>query len=198
LAERLQHMERQVTDMLAFARVGRLTLEQTDLVSLIERSVEAFEPNLAGRQVQVRVEKRVDFQEILGNGDALQGIILNLLNNAMEAMGDGAGTVRILVERCLPGWARITVSDDGPGIPAESLARVFEPFYTTRSAGTGLGLAIVDCVVRAHGGRVRCRSAAGPGGSFLLELPIASDRSLLPSGFSGTEQQLRPSNHGTA
>ena len=163
LVDRLQHMERQVNDMLAFARIGRLSLGKISTPAFLARVVEAFEPLLDGRQIRLEASRCLAECEFFGNEDALLGILLNLLNNSVEAFAGQPGLIRLSMEQSMPGRVRIVVADDGPGIPDEVRSRIFEPFFTTRTHGTGLGLAIVDCVVRSHGGRrdmsihARCR-----------------------------------------
>ncbi|MBS1213275.1 MAG: histidine kinase, partial [Proteobacteria bacterium] len=184
LADRLQHMERQVNDMLAFARVGRLALEKISASALLACVSEAFEPLLKDRPIHLDVANLAGECEFFGNQDALQGILLNLMNNALEALGGSAGRIRLALMNPTPGQLRFVVADDGPGIPEDIQSRIFEPFFTTRAQGTGLGLAIVDCVVRAHGGTVGCKSVPGVGTQFLIDLPVA-DTTLLPGGYSG-------------
>lgn len=188
LADRLQYMERQVNDMLAFARMGRLAMEKIGVAGFFRRVAEAFEPVLEGRDIDLIVRNGVAVDTFYGNPDALHGILLNLLNNAVEALG-GAGEIRLDVGHPAPGWLRMVVSDDGPGIAEDIRARIFEPFFTTRANGTGLGLAIVECVVRAHGGRVSCRSSEDQGASFQLDFPLAEPVPL-PGGFSGKNHSL--------
>lgn len=198
LVDRLQHMERQVNDMLAFARIGRFSLEKIDAKGLLMRVAETFEPPADGRQVQLELAACPDGCEFFGNEDALLGILLNLLNNAVEAFAGEPGHIRLSVGRSGPGYLRIIVADDGPGIGDEILHHIFEPFFTTRTQGTGLGLAIVDCVVRSHGGSVSCQSTPGNGARFLIDLPVAGAGSLLPGGYSGKQQSSGVHDHVSA
>ncbi|NJD06003.1 MAG: PAS domain-containing protein [Methylococcaceae bacterium] len=181
VSERLLHMERQVNDMLAFARMGQLAVGRVSLLRLLAKAADGLGPALADGRIRLMVENRSAAAELIANEDALLGILLNLLNNACEAMGQTGGTVRLEVLDAPPGRICIAVADTGPGIPEDALGRIFEPFFTTRPNGTGLGLAIVECVVRAHGGAVRCESAPGQGARFFLELPVAPPAAL-PSG----------------
>ena len=197
IADRLQYIERQVNDMLAFARAGRLTMERIVAAGFIRKVVEAFEPTLDGKNIRLIVENRAETEAFFGNEDALLGILINLLANAAEALDGERGEITLSMGHSSPAWLRLGVSDDGPGIPEDIRGRVFEPFFTTRRNGTGLGLAIVDCVVRAHGGRVCCQSSAGCGASFEVHLPLTVEPRLLPGGFSGQTHKLGESNDGT-
>ena len=198
LSERLMHMERQVNDLLAFARLGRLSLERIRLGDLIGKACEAFEAILADRPIYLETNNAIAEMEFFGNPDALLGVLLNLLNNAVEAAGVNPVRVqldcRVTSQRCIA----ISVCDDGPGIAEEIQTQIFEPFFTTRPSGTGLGLAVVDCVTRAHGGRVFCQSTLGQGARFIIELPVSTAHELLPSGFSGTSLKDGESLYGHA
>lgn len=176
LIERLLHMERQVNDMLAFARMGKMNVEKIDASQLVKEALETVEATLSGRPIRFSFDVGAssnETAEIFGNRDALLGILLNLLTNAVEALNGSEGEICLSLEYPVPGWLRINVSDNGPGIPEDILGRIFEPFFTTRTSGTGLGLSIVDCVIRAHGGKVSCQSSAGTGTLFQLDLPLA-------------------------
>lgn len=185
LKERLQHLERQVNDMLAFARAGKLNLGKIDGRELLDKTRAAFAPTLAGKPVRLEVRAETEDARFHGNPDALQGVLLNLLNNALEAFEGKPGEIALTLTRPTPERLRLTVSDNGPGVPEEIGAQVFEAFFTTRPSGTGLGLAIADCVARAHGGRIELRSSPGAGASFSLDLPCLAAPSLLPGGYSG-------------
>jgi two-component system sensor histidine kinase FlrB len=185
LKERLQHLERQVNDMLAFARAGKLKLGQVDGRELLRKTREAFAPSLAGKPVRLETRAEAEDAVFHGNADALQGVLLNLLNNALDAFDGAPGEIELALTRPAQAWLRLSVSDNGPGVSEDIRARVFEAFFTTRPSGTGLGLAIADCVARAHGGRIELRSAPGAGASFLLDIPCIAAPSLLPGGYSG-------------
>jgi signal transduction histidine kinase len=116
-----------------------------------------------------------------GDPNQLSQVFTNILINARQAMASG-GRVRLTVRHLDPAPAQpggpeagrhveITIEDSGPGMPAEVLARVFDPFYTTKPAGTGLGLALAHSIVRAHGGQIGASSPPGRGAIFTVTLP---------------------------
>ena len=183
ILERLHYLERQVNDMLTFAKQGRMTMQSFSLRCLLGHLAEAME-GFAGK---FTIESHVDVDQLFGNEDALRGALWNLINNANEA-----GAKRIALEVRAPDTAtiRITVSDNGPGIAQAQQQKLFEPFYTTKTNGTGLGLAVVDSVARAHGGRVDCHSVPGQGTCFGMTLPCGSEFALgLSAGISNQEHQ---------
>lgn len=180
LTERLKYLERQVNDMLIFARDGRLVMEQIPIARLAERLSEAVESLVAESDVQVEINNRIDEGELCCNEDALNGAVLNLVTNAVQAM-DHKGHVRLELSRRKDAL-RISVQDDGPGIPKAACERLFEPFFTTRTNGTGLGLAVVENVVLSHRGRVWCDTQSASGAKFNIELPLKQTEHLLPGG----------------
>jgi signal transduction histidine kinase len=108
--------------------------------------------------------------EIRGDAGALEQLLLNLLRNAAQALGSG-GSVTIRVQSH-DGSVALEVRDDGSGIPADALDRVFEPMFTTRPDGTGLGLTIARRIAIAHGGQLELESARGQGTTARLTLPL--------------------------
>jgi two-component system NtrC family sensor kinase len=110
---------------------------------------------------------------VLGDANALQQVLLNLLTNAREALTDG-GEIRIETGRdpARPGWLRLIVADTGPGIPPAHLPHLFEPFYTTKPSGTGLGLAVSYGIVQDHLGTIDVHSVPGHGATFTLSFPV--------------------------
>ena len=107
------------------------------------------------------------------HGPALNQVFLNLLKNAAEAL-DGTGGSIWVDASAVDGGIEIVFRDDGPGIEPAVRERLFEPFYTTKSAGrgTGLGLSISRQIAEAHGGRLEVESAEGEGSTFTLRLPV--------------------------
>ncbi|HZX52946.1 ATP-binding protein [Pseudomonas sp. XK-1] len=168
LKERLHELEHQVRDMLIFAR-GELPLpDRIAPGALFEALRAAAEPHVQGMQVRWQCDSREG--ELLCNRDTLVGSLLNLIENAIQAAGREA---RLKVHLYSRGQVlRLCISDDGPGIDRATLARLGEPFFTTKTTGTGLGLAVVKAVARAHQGDVQLRSRPGRGTCAILTLPL--------------------------
>lgn len=127
-------------------------------------------------RAQLEVERRPS-PEVVGDPAQLGQVVMNLLNNAVLAIPPGAmegNRIRVVVGE-MDGRALLRIQDTGKGIPANDLAQIFEPFYSTRSDGTGLGLAIVREMVRKHGGEVYVESKVGEGSTFTILLPRAID-----------------------
>ena len=168
LKERLHELEHQVRDMLVFAR-GELPL--TDRVSpgALMQSLQAAALTQV-QDVSIRWQCDSHIGELLCNRDTLVGALLNLLENAIQA---SAGQARLKVHLySRDNQLRLCVSDSGSGIDAAVLARLGEPFYTTKVNGTGLGLTVVKAVARAHQGELSLRSRPGRGTCALVTLPL--------------------------
>ena len=168
LKERLHELEHQVRDMLIFAR-GDLPLpDRLPPNALFEALRAAAEPHVQGMAVRWQCDSRVG--ELLCNRDTLVGTVLNLLENAIQA---GGREVRLKIHLYQRGNSLLLcVSDNGPGMAPATLARLGEPFFTTKTTGTGLGLAVVKAVARAHQGELQLRSRLGRGTCALLILPL--------------------------
>ncbi|MES2819749.1 MAG: ATP-binding protein [Pseudomonadota bacterium] len=168
LKERLHELEHQVRDMLVFAR-GDLPLpDRLAPQALFEALRSAAEPHLQGRAVRWQCDPLAG--ELLCNRDTLVGTVLNLIENATQAAGP---QVRLKVHLFGRGNSlHLCISDNGPGIDAVTLARLGEPFFTTKTTGTGLGLAVVTAVARAHQGRLHLHSRVGRGTCASLILPL--------------------------
>lgn len=168
LKERLHELEHQVRDMLVFAR-GELPLpDRLNPVQLFDALRHAGDSQVQG--VNVRWQCDVRRGELVCNRDTLVGALLNLVENSIQAAGQG---VRLKVHAYRRGSTlRLCISDNGPGIDALTLARLGEPFFTTKATGTGLGLAVVKAVARAHQGELQLRSRPGRGTCALLILPL--------------------------
>ncbi|MFJ1339196.1 sensor histidine kinase [Pseudomonas caricapapayae] len=168
LKERLHELEHQVRDMLVFAR-GELPL--TDRVTpkaLFQALQQAAQVHVQGHAVRWQCDSHLG--ELLCNRDTLVGALLNLIENALQASCE---PVRMKVHLYRRGqMLRLCVSDAGAGIDSSLLARLGEPFLTTKATGTGLGLAVVKAVARAHQGALVLRSRPGRGTCALVTLPL--------------------------
>lgn len=173
---------RTVKQLLSWTRKFDLRLEPVDLRRLVKDSILVTSPTLQQRQIKVQMDLPRDCPPIYGDGGYLQQVFLNLINNSMDAMpGGGALSVRLgCPKETASGTTAedqevvIEVSDTGHGMPPETLARIFEPMFTTKRIGTGagLGLAICDQIVRQHAGRILVESGLDRGTHFTIILPI--------------------------
>lgn len=170
----VQRIKTIVTRLLDFARPGGGTgpdTEQVDLRGLIQEILLLTAKNLERRGITVRSRVAVE-EPVLGSAVQLKQVVLNLVLNAMEAM-PGGGELLIEVYPSSDG-AVIAVTDTGVGMDEDTLAQIFDPFYSTKQDGTGLGLAVTYGIVEGHGGRIGVESQPGAGTRFSIWLPRAS------------------------
>jgi two-component system sensor histidine kinase FlrB len=163
---RLKHLERLIQDMLLFARGEVLGRENFAVDELLGELAHTFEPLARARGVIFDLAVAPGGLALTGNRKALAGALTNLLENAFQAVPVG-GRVSLGVTVASDRLAFV-VKDNGPGMPPDIAARLFEPFFTTRAEGTGLGLAIARGVARAHGGGIDVNSELGAGTEFVL------------------------------
>lgn len=170
LKERLHELEHQVRDMLVFAR-GELPLTDRISPNALMQSLQAAALTHV-QDLPIRWQCDSHAGELLCNRDTLVGALLNLIENAIQA---SAGEARLKVHCYTRGnTLRLCVSDSGSGIEPTVLARLGEPFFTTKVTGTGLGLTVVKAVARAHQGELTLRSRAGRGTCAQVSLPLFS------------------------
>jgi two-component system NtrC family sensor kinase len=166
-----------VRGLLDYARESGGEMDWQDLNGLVEQSLALVAGGLRSRGVECQVALAPGLPRILCDGRQIQQVMVNLLENAIEAMEPG-GTLTV-ASRPGEGGAGVvvSVSDEGCGIAPESLPRIFEPFYTTKRQGTGLGLAICYGIVERHRGRIWAESRpAGPdrGTTVFVDLPLGA------------------------
>ena len=166
-----------VSNLLTFARQHQPERTVADLNRVIEDTIELR--RYALRIAQVDVELQLDPELPLTWADPfqLQQVVLNLVTNAEHALTSWDGPRRIVLSTAFrDGELSLGVTDSGPGIAADHLSRIFNPFFTTKPVGegTGLGLSISDGIVREHGGRIRVESRPGQGAAFFVEIPYVA------------------------
>jgi signal transduction histidine kinase len=172
--EELDRVERSVAHLLRFAREEDLRLTEVRLASVIDSALESFRERIAAQRVRLVREVATD-AVLRGDPEQLRRVLINLVNNALDALAEGPSadpTLEVLAGENLAAtecWVR--VRDNGPGIDAEALARIWSPFYTSKESGTGLGLAIAKKVVDAHGGSLEVTSRPGAGAEFTITIP---------------------------
>ncbi|MES9817949.1 MAG: ATP-binding protein [Candidatus Thiodiazotropha sp.] len=186
LRDRLQHMERQIHDILLFARGADAGESRLSLGKLLTAFAASVEQDLADANVQLLIDDQSQERAIMiGRPDALQGLFNNLLENAVQ---QGASEVRLILR--VGSEIELDVADNGHGIPDDLLQRIFDPFFTTRNAGTGLGLAVVQNLVLNHGGEITCGRSDTGGALFHLRFPLALRKSDLESGMAGERRSV--------
>ncbi|MBI4590697.1 MAG: PAS domain S-box protein, partial [Candidatus Rokubacteria bacterium] len=174
-----------VRNFLAAARRHRPEKVAVSLNEVVAKTLELLTYQLRVSNIQLETALTPDLPPIGGDPHQLQQVILNLLTNATQAMAShGRGRLRV-ASALTPDRStiRITVADDGPGIPPEHLHRIFDPFFTTKPAGegTGLGLTLAKGIVNDHGGTITVESAPGPGATFVMMLPVTAPPALKPA-----------------
>jgi two-component system NtrC family sensor kinase len=172
VAEReVQRIKTIVTRLLDFARPNTTDKVDVDLRDLIDEVLVLTAKQL--ERMRVRVHKDLGrVPPLNGNPTQLKQVMLNLVLNAMEAMPEG-GDLTIEL-RCPNGEAVITIMDTGVGMDSQTVARIFEPFYSTKDEGTGLGLAVTYGIIEGHGGSIQVDSEPGKGSRFTIWLPYAT------------------------
>jgi len=172
--EELDRVERSISHLLRFAREEELQLSNLRLSEVADSALETFRERIA--KLRVIVTRESDGEGVLrGDPEKLRRVLINLIGNALDALEEArtpAPSLALVSGEDLAGrhvWLR--VRDNGPGIPPEKLARIFDPFFTSKSSGTGLGLAIAKKLIDAHGGSLEVSSTPERGSEFLLTLP---------------------------
>jgi len=174
--EQAERAGRIVRSLLTFARKGTVEQGRVDLNEVIRRTLMLIAYDPVFKDVTIGKDLAT-IPDVLGDGHALQQIVLNLLNNAAQAVaGNAPGRPRVIhVSTWFDDRVRMRVADSGPGIPEDVVPQLFTPFFTTKQPGqgTGLGLSITYSIVEAHGGRITVDRPANGGAAFLVDLPRA-------------------------
>jgi two-component system, NtrC family, nitrogen regulation sensor histidine kinase NtrY len=169
IIQEVDGLKQLVDEFSRFARMPALALKPTDVARLLEGVVVLYRESHPGLSIRAAFSPDVPTLEI--DPDQIKRAVLNLVDNAVEAVGQ---TGEVLVETIwLPdaGRVRIVVSDDGPGIAAEDKERLFVPYFSTKATGMGLGLPIVHQIVTDHGGTIWVEDNLPQGSRFVIELP---------------------------
>jgi PAS domain S-box-containing protein len=178
-----------VLEVLEFVRPIRLQVERIALADVVRDAISMAESHVPRGQTEIAVRLPDDLPTIQGDPHQLRQLFTNLLTNAFEALG-GTG-ILVVKATCLPAEEEATVvephaapmilvevTDNGPGVPADLIDRIFSPFFTTKPQGSGLGLAIVRKIVDAHDGRIDVAAMAGAGTRFRITLPVSGSHEL--------------------
>jgi PAS domain S-box-containing protein len=157
----------------SFARQSTGERHPVDLNAVVAETLLLVGKPMSTDNVRITTALDPALPSLLGDANALQQVLLNLLTNAREALaGGGEISIQTGCDPARPGRLHLIVTDTGPGIPPAHLPHLFEPFYTTKPSGTGLGLAVSYGIVQNHLGTIDVHSVAGQGATFTLSFPV--------------------------
>ena len=200
-----------VRELMIYSGQDQADLGSVDLSRLVEEMLELLKVSISKHAV-LKTDLRKNLPAVRGNAAQIRQIVMNLIINASEALGEKDGVIRVTTSFAGSGrnlssisaanlpegdYLRLEVSDTGCGITEEQQTRIFDPFFTTKFAGRGLGLAVVHGIVRANGGAIHLSSTPGQGTTFQIFLPArrreSRSRILLPQ-----RPDLAAETNGTA
>ena len=160
--------------LLSFSRQSSGGLVLVDLNRVVDDTILLARGQIEKAGIPIRPTLAPSLGLVRGNASALSQVVLNLLTNARDACPEGGEILVVTAPaREEPGSVEIVVADTGHGMDADTLARIFDPFYTTKPTGTGLGLSIAYGIVHDHGGTITAESTPGQGTRFIVRLPLA-------------------------
>ncbi len=175
-----------VDEFSRFARLPHARLEAADLNEVVRQAVALYEDRLEDVRLDVHLARTLPPGML--DAEQMRRAIVNLIDNALEAMTDAEGERRITVATGhdpARGMLLVEIGDTGHGIERSDFSRLFQPYFSTRGRGTGLGLAIVQRIIGEHGGRIRAEPNRPHGAKFLIEVPVGDEpRSEQPSAVS--------------
>jgi two-component system NtrC family sensor kinase len=172
IEEHVERARKVVHNMLGYARRMEPRLEDVDVNDTVKQTIGILDNYARINNIDIQTELNPDLPIIAGDQAQLQQVFLNLISNAIDAIGKN-GWIRVKSIRS-GGEILVSVSDNGPGIPEEMQRKVFDPFFTTKSAGkgTGLGLWISYTIMEKMGGKISLNSRVGEGTTFVIQIPI--------------------------
>src|SRR6476620_2754762 len=173
-------IERLIEEILDYARYMEPKLTEEDVNDIVSSCLYFIEVKADSRGIKIEKELVPDLPRVMLDRQQIKQVFLNLFLNAMDAMGDLGGTLRVRTRKFVKAggkqWAQIETEDTGQGISEANLEHIFDPFFTTKHEsgeheGTGLGLTIVHQIIEEHHGDIRVKSVNGAGTTFLVNLP---------------------------
>ncbi|MFW8411900.1 ATP-binding protein, partial [Klebsiella pneumoniae] len=160
-----------IQQLLDFSRPRQSQWQQVQLKALIEEALILVQTSGVQARIDFSTQFDAELPAIVADRELLKQVLLNLLINAVQAIG-ARGEIRIRTWRDTSTHLALTIEDNGCGIDSDVQKKIFDPFFTTKASGTGLGLALSQRIINAHQGDIRVASQPGFGATFTLILPI--------------------------
>lgn len=184
ISDEIRHIDAILQNFLEFSRPPKLKIQNISLSDVVDMSVQLLRHRVESYGAELELTRQQRLPLIEGDPEQLKEVLVNLIINACEAMGEG-GKIHI---QELQGFSEpmgrvvvLQISDNGPGIPAAIRDKVFQPFFSTKEEGTGLGLSIVKRIIEDHKGCMSLRSRKGKGTTFIITLPSNEDTAWIRS-----------------
>jgi signal transduction histidine kinase len=178
ISEEIRHIDTIVRNFLEFSRPPKLKIQKVSPSDVVDMALQLMRHRLESYGVGVELYRQRALSRIEADPELLKEVLVNLIVNACEAMGDG-GVIKIREEEGftdpLGHVVVIRLSDNGPGIPESIREKVFQPFFSTKEEGTGLGLSIAARIIEDHKGCLNVKSREGKGTTFTITLPCKED-----------------------
>lgn len=175
ISEEILHIDTIVQNFLEFSRPPKLKMQNISPSEVVDLVLRLLEHRLESYNVEIQLHREQPLPEIQGDPERLKEVLVNIIENACEAM-EGGGFITIREEeRSDASLGRVIVirlADDGPGVPESIQEKILEPFFSTKEEGSGLGLSIATRIVEEHGGHLELTSKEGEGSTFSIILPV--------------------------
>jgi two-component system, cell cycle sensor histidine kinase and response regulator CckA len=186
-----------VRELMIFAGQEDPVFEPVDLSELVGEMLQLLKISISKRAA-LKIDLEKDAPPVRANAAQMRQVVMNLITNASEALGENGGTISLAVRQIQSGaedYLRLEVGDTGCGMTEETQARIFDPFFTTKFAGRGLGLAAVRGIIRSHGGTINVVSAPGEGSRFEILLrssgePVGERRAMSEASAANKADKL--------
>ncbi|KJR96382.1 MAG: hypothetical protein VR65_28000 [Desulfobulbaceae bacterium BRH_c16a] len=170
MIEEVDRLGRVISQLLEFARPAELKLSPANLNEILEHSARLVKQEAIAKNIRIELDLTPKGEPVVVDPDRLTQCFLNVYLNGLQAMENGG---RLTISSYIKGGSfAVDIKDSGSGISVDDLAKIFDPYFTTKAKGTGLGLAIVHKIVEAHQGQVKVRSTIGQGTVFSFNLPL--------------------------
>lgn len=171
LKSEVARINRHISDFLKYSRPSSLELEPTNVRTEAEDALQLVAAQACDSGIETRIEQAGEVPLVMADKEALRSVFTNLVINGLQAIDGTGGNLAIKISAEDEQRVEVEITDSGRGIAAEDIAKVFEPYYSTKETGTGLGLAIVRKAIDDHGGTISVRSKLGEGTTFTITLP---------------------------
>lgn len=184
ISDEIRHIDTIVQNFLEFSRPPKLKIQKVSPSDIVDMAIQLLHHRIEAYGVSLDLIRQRKLPDIDGDPEQLKEVIVNLIVNACEAMGDGGHILITEEEGVAEPMGRVAVirvSDNGPGVPETIREKIFEPFFTTKEEGTGLGLAIAARIIKDHRGWINLKARSSKGTTFTITLPCQEDGAWLRS-----------------